>query len=111
MDRADHLFILMRAGDREHTREARTDRFGFLAHAAGDDDAAVLRDRLADRFEAFFLRRIEEAAGVDEHDVRARIIGRRSEEHTSEIQSLMRISYAVFCLKKKTVKPQNIHEI
>src|SRR3546814_6022700 len=27
---------------------------------------------------------------------------RRSEEHTSEIQSLMRISYAVFCLKKKT---------
>src|SRR3546814_6075200 len=27
---------------------------------------------------------------------------RRSEEHTSELQSLMRISYAVFCLKKKT---------
>src|SRR3546814_4043613 len=32
-------------------------------------------------------------------------IGRRSEEHTSELQSLMRISYAVFCLKKK--KPNN----
>src|SRR3546814_4424017 len=31
--------------------------------------------------------------------------GLRSEEHTSELQSLMRISYAVFCLKKKT----NIH--
>src|SRR3546814_10774230 len=31
----------------------------------------------------------------------------RSEEHTSELQSLMRISYAVFCLKKKT---QNNHE-
>src|SRR3546814_1065191 len=28
---------------------------------------------------------------------------RRSEEHTSELQSLMRISYAVFCLKKKTI--------
>src|SRR3546814_4128881 len=28
----------------------------------------------------------------------------RSEEHTSELQSLMRISYAVFCLKKKTLK-------
>src|SRR3546814_6592966 len=28
--------------------------------------------------------------------------GRRSEEHTSELQSLLRISYAVFCLKKKT---------
>src|SRR3546814_3560825 len=30
-----------------------------------------------------------------------RIDGERSEEHTSELQSLMRISYAVFCLKKK----------
>src|SRR3546814_3801924 len=30
----------------------------------------------------------------------------RSEEHTSELQSLMRISYAVFCLKKKTKKQQ-----
>src|SRR3546814_9725954 len=32
---------------------------------------------------------------------------RRSEEHTSELQSLMRISYAVFCLKKKTQKTTN----
>src|SRR3546814_10162378 len=32
---------------------------------------------------------------------------RRSEEHTSELQSLMRISYAVFCLKKKTTKRNN----
>src|SRR3546814_6876107 len=31
----------------------------------------------------------------------ARASGSRSEEHTSELQSLMRISYAVFCLKKK----------
>src|SRR3546814_10340105 len=32
----------------------------------------------------------------------------RSEEHTSELQSLMRISYAVFCLKKKTHSQQGI---
>src|SRR3546814_10339235 len=32
--------------------------------------------------------------------------GDRSEEHTSELQSLMRISYAVFCLKKKTKQQQ-----
>src|SRR3546814_9822090 len=32
---------------------------------------------------------------------------RRSEEHTSELQSLMRISYAVFCLKKKTTQINN----
>src|SRR3546814_8966909 len=34
-----------------------------------------------------------------------RALASRSEEHTSELQSLMRISYAVFCLKKK--KPKN----
>src|SRR3546814_7623640 len=33
----------------------------------------------------------------------------RSEEHTSELQSLMRISYAVFCLKQKTTTPPSIH--
>src|SRR3546814_6654445 len=34
----------------------------------------------------------------------AGLIGFRSEEHTSELQSLMRISYAVFCLKKKNTQ-------
>src|SRR3546814_8617875 len=37
----------------------------------------------------------------------ARRTARRSEEHTSELQSLMRISYAVFCLNKNTT--ENIH--
>src|SRR3546814_9402730 len=41
------------------------------------------------------VRRDGTGARVDEQAVR------RSEEHTSELQSLMRISYAVFCLKKK----------
>src|SRR3546814_1805065 len=35
--------------------------------------------------------------------------GRRSEEHTSELQSLMRISYAVFCLKKKKKQTPSYH--
>src|SRR3546814_3443545 len=35
----------------------------------------------------------------------------RSEEHTSELQSLMRISYAVFCLKKKNNTKYNKHKI
>src|SRR3546814_19027915 len=39
---------------------------------------------------------VEEAPEID--------LDERSEEHTSELQSLMRISYAVFCLKKKTNK-------
>src|SRR3546814_2252206 len=34
---------------------------------------------------------------------------RRSEEHTSELQSLMRISYAVFCLKKKNMSATTRH--
>src|SRR3546814_11575974 len=42
-------------------------------------------------------RRPDEPAGTAAHPV-------RSEEHTSELQSLMRISYAVFCLKKKKNK-------
>src|SRR3546814_2865737 len=37
---------------------------------------------------------------------RNRLLHRRSEEHTSELQSLMRISYAVFCLKTKTTQTQ-----
>src|SRR3546814_3864705 len=41
--------------------------------------------------------RLGVAAGVDQ----------RSEEHTSELQSLMRISYAVFCLKKKNTTPSS----
>src|SRR3546814_2139610 len=36
--------------------------------------------------------------------------GERSEEHTSELQSLMRISYAVFCLKKKNQDNISLHE-
>src|SRR3546814_1825605 len=36
---------------------------------------------------------------------------RRSEEHTSELQSLMRISYAVFCLKKKDIRSQHARDL
>src|SRR3546814_13788135 len=44
-----------------------------------------------------------QAGDVDilERHLAGAVIGHRSEEHTSELQSLMRISYAVFCLKKK----------
>src|SRR3546814_8588658 len=45
-------------------------------------------------------------APSDKTDIVSRVFapGARSEEHTSELQSLMRISYAVFCLKKKKNK-------
>src|SRR3546814_5218475 len=56
-------------------------------------DAGVVGDGVAavDRLEAFAARQRLAVA----------LIAARSEEHTSELQSLMRISYAVFCLKKK----------
>ena len=48
------------------------------AQAAGDDDAAVLGHRFADGLEAFLLGAVEEAAGVDEHDIGAGIVGRKA---------------------------------
>src|SRR3546814_7860143 len=85
-----------------------------------------LVERIADRhpIEARPVRRLgEEAAGevvVARGDRHAELLGGapvelgrpsgpgalRSEEHTSELQSLMRISYAVFCLKKKQIPLQ-----
>src|SRR3546814_7565033 len=50
------------------------------------------------------LHRCAEALGRQRVSPRA-----RSEEHTSELQSLMRISYAVFCLKKKKTNHNNTH--
>src|SRR3546814_1754801 len=50
------------------------------------------------------LRETENLIDVRTHPA----VGNRSEEHTSELQSLMRISYAVFCLKKKTQNSSQI---
>src|SRR3546814_7815932 len=55
-------------------------------------------------------RRLEDLAVEGEgavHGERDAVAGTRSEEHTSELQSLMRISYAVFCLKKKKKKKKH----
>src|SRR3546814_8933324 len=86
-----------RAG--EHRRRA----LGNHRHI--DGDAVALLD-------AELLQRVREADDVGEQrgiaDRPRLAIGGvgRSEEHTSELQSLMRISYAVFCLKKKKTKKQ-----
>src|SRR3546814_1030229 len=46
----------------------------------------------------------------DRHRMDRALGATRSEEHTSELQSLMRISYAVFCLKKKTENNIKLYE-
>src|SRR3546814_3735463 len=61
---------------------------------------------LIDRYGADALRFALTAQAAQGRDIKlsaARVEG-RSEEHTSELQSLMRISYAVFCLKKKNFR-------
>src|SRR3546814_9147800 len=53
---------------------------------------------------AFLAHKFVECFGPQRRIDVLHTAGRRSEEHTSELQSLMRISYAVFCLKKKNKK-------
>src|SRR3546814_3753432 len=50
------------------------------------------------------LNRVYLRGAIDDEDTQDFLLKQRSEEHTSELQSLMRISYAVFCLKKKKKK-------
>src|SRR3546814_3212951 len=81
---------------RAHARNRQT--------AAGDDQRLGLHgaDLVCRNVKAaiIILDLRNRASGFDPHANR----GTRSAEHTSELQSLMRLSYAVFCLKKKTTK-------
>src|SRR3546814_3438640 len=79
--------------------------FGFRPGRAGDldtlDYSAFFRGLWRRKF--LFM-----AIAILASSVAAAIIV-RSEEHTSELQSLMRISYAVFCLKKKITRNARVH--
>src|SRR3546814_20856180 len=98
------LFRSARQGQRDHRpgeparepdrrgRQERGDRRGEPAEVAG---------RGRDRRGREPCARGPAPPGVDAGGDRRR---ERSEEHTSELQSLMRISYAVFCLKKKKTR-------
>src|SRR3546814_1122086 len=91
------------AGDRVLTRETRQ----LAQHDRGADGAGTDRGGKAQGFVPVLLDRAEVDRPGDERAQRRPRVERRqarSEEHTSELQSLMRTSSAVFCLKKK--KPQ-----
>src|SRR3546814_4181722 len=79
-----------RGGSKRRTRSALFARGRFVPRQAVWRLFALRHELQRDRIEAITL-----------------MIGRRSEEHTSELQSLMRISYAVFCLKQKNHQPTN----
>src|SRR3546814_3278982 len=69
----------------------------FVFRSAGDPDEDMARWR---RLKSCVSMAIIEHGGTISHQHGVGV-DHRSEEHTSELQSLMRISYAVFCLKKK----------
>src|SRR3546814_1794681 len=92
----------------EH-RHQRLVETAFLDRAVG----ALLADQ-RERVDGFAVDAFDGGDGVAAHAlvrlwmerIERGVAGTRSEEHTSELQSLMRISYAVFCLKKK-IKSQS----
>src|SRR3546814_1540402 len=70
--------------------------------------SAQLRDRIHARWplhplDANYRGEVAARHGFDDGAGEVGFVSSRSEEHTSELQSLMRISYAVFCLKKKNI--------
>src|SRR3546814_4709522 len=69
---------------------------GFRQALSGVPDQRHRRDLLSLGERRLRDECLGQAAGPEQHQAHS-----RSEEHTSELQSLMRISYAVFCLKKK----------
>src|SRR3546814_7628862 len=98
----------------------RTGFFAFVAasrHAwiasrlpSASGSAATIISQLAG--DARCIRCVPASHGVGSSKTRAATLsGHRSEEHTSELQSLMRISYAVFCLKKKKKHMQLLGKI
>src|SRR3546814_1127630 len=110
------LLRRLRARRRGYRSDPPPGRFPIgRAKLALEDLARILARQFADQFEAprylvacnIPAQRVGEARGrellpfdrLDHRHHRLSIF--RSEEHTSELQSLMRISYAVFCLKKK----------
>src|SRR3546814_3810165 len=102
--RTDTLFpytTLFRSSEKIKVNDLRGNPIEMAAQVVWrvTDTAQALFD--VDDYKEFVVAQIEAAV---------RSIG-RSEEHTSELQSLMRISYAVFCLKKKTHNTTNITDI
>src|SRR3546814_9802784 len=103
-EKPTHLAVIFDAGKTSFRNELYD---GYKAHRPpAPDDLVPQFPMIRDATRAFSVPCIE-LNGYEADDIMSvpvLSIGRRSEEHTSELQSLMRISYAVFCLKKKKTK-------
>src|SRR3546814_1476832 len=82
----------------------------FLAEQIGDELGAVVIVDAEYLQDAGVRQEGAGAALVERAELVNVLQDRRSEEHTSELQSLMRISYAVFCLKKKNTKKNKVYQ-
>src|SRR3546814_7295033 len=82
------------------------ERAATAADSARREAGSVMDDARSQASDVASAGAEQARAVVDDAKHQARRL--RSEEHTSELQSLMRISYAVFCLKKQTT--HNIHK-
>src|SRR3546814_1574669 len=111
-----HWVVGARARGRSGDRRRKASLAGLSFHPCRERPVAMAGDDLGQALRAFVLAELEAVLGradmgakgddLIEHFFIARAEaccrpGARSEEHTSELQSLMRISYAVFCLKKQ----------
>src|SRR3546814_5971743 len=83
---------------------AEIDVFGHLAGGMVGDDEQAGAGRAGNHFMRLGNHRSDRTSGLL---VRPSDVMKRSEEHTSELQSLMSISYAGFCLKKKKTQQMN----
>src|SRR3546814_8824766 len=94
---AAHRLELLPFAHRADAQRKQRQCAAYIYNEKGEDEAAPLRiDR--ERMNAGQNARAHKESANHRH---------RSEEHTSELQSLMRISYAVFCLKKKKKTTQH----
>src|SRR3546814_4765227 len=80
---------------------ATTLNFDYEVRSAKDAFSSIPKRKISDEMLELAEHIIKTKRGSFDP---AKYDDRRSEEHTSELQSLMRISYAVFCLKKKKTK-------
>src|SRR3546814_1121845 len=88
---------------RHRRRRGAPEAINRLRRIPDDEDILLLAGKSVDDFELDCIRVLI----LVDHDMRPALSDQlRSEEHTSELQSLMRISYAVFCLKKKKQTPR-----
>src|SRR3546814_9449090 len=110
-----HMLLFLGAGGDQATRWLQTDIARFFEELICELPAAlerVLGNQVHDvkpRWAKGTAHRVARLLSdhIDELERKDALLGDRSEEHTSELQSLMRISYAVFCLKKNIILTPN----